>query len=269
MSRCGICGSDRQAGRFCSNCGARSGTSPVDELLVDIHPEPSAGAPTDGVPGEASTLTWARRLRVVVGRWRAVVVIVPLLAGLAVAIDIGSDLLWAEIPDESIAAPSLTCWDGSTAATVADCGRPRGVEGLQWVFPSFEPEGQGCRDVLLANPGYKRPAMWACESSVGGRPVEVIYSELTSVASAKAFISREYDGVEASTVSGRGGEVVRHVWRAPADSPGEPFTFTTMYADFPFAVSVSATSAADREQVVRRGLALRPVREMVVRRGRG
>src|SRR5438874_1636976 len=62
-------------------------------------------------------------------RWRAPLVLVPLVGGLVAAGGVGASMLWAHLPDRA-AAGAVTCWDGAQRSAGA-CSQPHGLPGLR------------------------------------------------------------------------------------------------------------------------------------------
>lgn len=235
-SRCARCGSDVSAGRFCANCGAAVDTDPgAPDVAV---PLPAAGRPS----GFVRSMRW-------VARWRSPIVIVPLLGALLVSGGMGARMLLAEVPEKAKAGPSITCWDGTEAPAEAGCDLPTGRDGLRHVFPSFRPDRDTCRDVLVEHPDLPRPTMWECDAEVGGEPVLITYSELTGVEDGLRFLEREYAGSEREGVLGRGGGgIYRYVWRRALGVEG--FDLASSYVDFPYAVTVAADNSLHRDRAL-------------------
>lgn len=191
------------------------------------------------------TVGWTERGRRVT-RFQTVFVVVSMLIGLAVAASYGVRLLYADPLPVSAQAPDVTCWD-RTLAPASECSLPSGVAGLGWVFQSFDKSDDRCVDVLVEHPDYKRPAMWRCTTTVGGRPVDITYSELTSVASGLAYHKDLFQGAKLSAFPGPDGHIDRYVWRQPEPVDGV-WRMAAMYVDFPYAVLVEASTLRDRDR---------------------
>jgi hypothetical protein len=184
------------------------------------------------------------------GRWRAwrtTLVVLVLLAALGAAGALGARMLFAEIPSSGPEPATVTCWDGEQRTDPADCGRPRGVRGLRWVFPSFRPSDVGCRDVLAEHPTFQGPTMWSCDVEIAGSPVLITYSELTGVAESIAYLERHYSGVERTTVAASDGAPARYEWRRRFE---DGYVLISVYADHPFAVEVRAEEKVLREDAL-------------------
>lgn len=240
---CAQCGESSVSGRYCTNCGARvdASTAPQDAPAAE-HPPPPPVAPV--APEGPSGVTRAKRA---IAHFRTPLVLLPLIGALVVSAGIGAQMLWEEVP--GAATEKVQCWDGERVVDEQDCGLPEGVAGLRWVFPSFEPEEDGCRDVLVGNPAFKRPTMWECAVELGGTPVVITYSELTGVKPARRFIRREYGAAERVTVRADNGTPVRYEWRRTLGG-GAGFAVTSMYVDLPYAVEVRAEDRGVREDAL-------------------
>lgn len=198
-----------------------------------------------------SGLTRAMRA---IAHFRTPLVVLPLVGALVVSGGIGAQLLLEQVPGPRAEPDTVRCWDGERVVDGRDCGLPEDVEGLRWVFPSFQPDEDECRDVLVDNPTFNRPAMWECTVEIGGAPVVITYSQLTGVKPARAFITREYGDAERVTVEADNGTPVRYEWRRRlgADDPQgrEGFVVTAMYVEHPYAVEVLADDRALREDAL-------------------
>jgi hypothetical protein len=171
-------------------------------------------------------------------RWRTPLVVVPLIVAVAVAGRVGVEMMTSKLPS---ATAEVACWDGGTAASAADCPRPTGAEGLQWVFPGFRPDDDRCRDVLVERPEISRPAMWECVLVVDGRRVTVTYMQLAGVESARRFFDQQFAPRPRAEVATAEGELARYLWQR--DSARARSELATMYAEHPYAVGIRAPSA--------------------------
>ncbi|GEP39329.1 hypothetical protein NPS01_29920 [Nocardioides psychrotolerans] len=184
-----------------------------------------------------------------VAHFRTPLVLLPLIGALVVSGGIGARMLWEQVPGSAPQVATVRCWDGERLVDPQDCGLPEGVAGLRWVFPSFQPDADECRDVLLDNPAFERPTMWECTVEIGGSPIVLTYSELTGVKPARAFIQQEYGDAERLTVEADNGTPVRYEWRRELEEDAG-FTVTSMYVDFPYAVEVRAEERVLREDAL-------------------
>lgn len=187
------------------------------------------------------------------GRRRTLLVVLPLLAGLAVAGGVGGRLLLAPDEGASAAGGDATCWDGRPAAD-GPCPVPTGTAGLAWVFPTFDRVRLDCVDELERHPEYTRPTMWTCEQAVGGRPVEVTYSEVTGTDDALRFLDRLHGSDARSTGPSA------YSWRA-TQTPSGSWVTSLLLRDLPFAVTVSATQRSDAARALARRVQVRPPEE--------
>ncbi|WP_341926006.1 hypothetical protein [Nocardioides psychrotolerans] len=251
---CARCGAPAVTGRFCTNCGAAVGATADTGSSPGVLPGPPAPAAPRGPSG------FTRAMRAV-AHFRTPLVLLPLIGALVVSGGIGARMLWEQVPGPEPEAATVRCWDGELSTQPQDCGLPEGVAGLRWVFPSFQPDEDDCRDVLLDNPAFTRPTMWECTVEVGGAPVVITYSELTGVKPARAFIQREYGDAERLTVEADNGTPVRFEWRRELDEEdgSAGFVVTSMYVDLPYAVEVRAEDRVLREDALATAVRFRGV----------
>jgi hypothetical protein len=184
----------------------------------------------DAAPRLRRGMRWVRR-------WRAPMVIVPLFAMLTIAGAVGAQMLTAEVPPASTES-DVACWDDRQVESVDECSAPTGAAGLRWVFPSFHPNGETCRDVLDEEPD--RLGMWECDKVVDEHQATVTYIHLAGVASARRFFDRRFDGQQREEVHTAEGELSRYVWRQPSGARSE---LVTMYVDHPYAVHIRANGS--------------------------
>ncbi|MCD4523668.1 hypothetical protein [Nocardioides sp. cx-173] len=182
-------------------------------------------------------------------RGRTSLVVLPLAVALVVTAALGAQLLWAELPDTDAAEASTLCWDGAQVDDAGDCGMPTGPRGLRWVFPSFRPGSDDCRDVRAQHRELGRRTMWECEFEITGSPIVITYSELASGKVGRAALELEYADGQRRTVKAKDGTPLRHEWRRELPSGG--FEVTVVYAAHPYAVQVRAEERALREAALR------------------
>jgi hypothetical protein len=189
-------------------------------------------------------------------RWRALIVLVPLLAGLVVVAGLGARMLWADPPDRSL-PPEVTCWNG-TVERQGDCPTPAGVPGLRWVFPSFDPRGDDCARI----PGVGAdapPLQWGCRLPIDGEEVRVVYSVRSAVEQMHNALAGRY-GEPRRVADGE-----RLVYRLD-ERTDEGYVLAAAYADQPYAVTVTAATIGLRDRALTRLVRFRPA-ERVVERG--
>lgn len=183
------------------------------------------------------------------GVGRGLLIVLPLVLGLLVVAGIGARMLTAEVPDREAAvnaeAPER-CWDG-TPVPVEGCPLPTGRAGLRWVFPSFRPSEQDCRDAKPEFPRSTRPTMYLCDIDVAAGPVEVLYTQLTNVARGRSSYAKTYG--EPEIVEDDLGK--RLVWHE-TDSTGDDndYDLVMMYSSLPYAVEVTAQSPEALDEVL-------------------
>ncbi|MDO9498136.1 MAG: hypothetical protein Q7J48_20700 [Nocardioides sp.] len=178
---------------------------------------------------------------------RTTLALLVLLAALVAVGAVGVRLLFAEVPAKGPDPVTVSCWDGEQRTNPNACGRPTGVPGLRWVFPSFRPGDEGCRDVLDDHPEFQGPTMWACDVEIAGSPVLITYSELTEVEESLAYLERSYADVDRTTVKTTGGRPVRYEWRRPFE---DGYVLISVYAEHPYAVEVRAEDEVVREDAL-------------------
>lgn len=174
-----------------------------------------------------------RAVRVLL-RWRAAIVLVPLVAGLLLAGSVGAEKLWADLPAKPEPAVQLTCWNGEEGT---DCPEPAGVKGLRWVFPSFRPGLRTCREVARAGAGQERPLEWACRARLDGSDVVITYTVRTSTQAGLGYLRRTVTPRPTRTEDGD-----HLVFATTKPGPDGRFAVTVAYADHPFTVTASAVT---------------------------
>lgn len=195
---------------------------------------------------------------------RTPLVLLPLVASLGAAGWYGASLLWAEVPPAAQAPDAVRCWDGAQVVDADECGPPTGRAGLEWVFPSFRPADDRCRDALAEQPGLRRPTMWACDVEVSGVPVTLTYSELSGTRPGRIFLQQEYGGAEPTVVEADNGTPVRLEWRRRLPE-GAGFAVSVMYVDHPYAVEVRTEERDVREEALRDVVRFRGIATLTTR----
>ena len=89
------------------------------------------------------------------------------------------------------AASARRCWDGTAARQGADCPAPSGLEGLQWVYPSFKHDRADCRRVKQPLSPRKLRAYF-CPFNADNPDEGVRYSEWVSASAASEIITRDF-----------------------------------------------------------------------------
>ncbi len=227
---------------------------------------PETDSDPDAAPGLPAGMLEALYSRP--SRARTALVVVPLLAGLAVAAYVGSTLVWPG-EDEPAASSTtgtdttgVTCWNGAEKTDERSCVLPRGRAGLQHVFPSFDPGQQDCRDELEENPQYTRPTMWTCDVELAG-PVSITYSQVSGQKAARRYFDKLH-GVEAVRDRSSSG-VRRDRWRASQVKGSKNprlWSGSVLVRGAPYAVTVAAQRRADVGRALDRRVQMRPVEEL-------
>lgn len=182
-------------------------------------------------------------------RRRTLVVVPLLLGGVAVAGAYGARMMLSE--DRSTGA-GVVCWNGAAERTAADCSPLAGRGGLEWVFPSFDPDRLDCSDDLSSGDDTNlRPTSWTCEVLVAGTAVRVTYYRMSDPQQATAYQERRFGAPAEQTpvASAVGpGEAPQQVWRGRVR--GE-FLAVAARTDVPFAVEVAADRPGPRDRALR------------------
>jgi hypothetical protein len=200
-----------------------------------------------------------RGLRATLLRWRAPLVLVPLLVAIAYSGTVGARMLWGEPTRAPEAAPVVTCWDGSEEVA-ADCTEPTGVAGLRWVFPSFKPGEQRCSKVEYEN-AASGPLEYACRKRVEGTTARISYSERATLEGGLTFFANRYDGVDpVPTAAG-----TRTIYRESEPRGDGRYDVTVAYVNHPYAVTVTAVNERLRDKVLSDAVTFRPERYLMVR----
>ena len=226
------------------------GTTPDDDVEVrdeGVTTPDDADARDDDLTffptGEHHETDWVQSL-LIVG---------PLVLGLLVVAAIGARMLVADVPDPAagpgdvVIADNSLCWDGSDRPDDG-CPVPSGRAGLRWVFPSFQPNNLGCRNVLPQFPRSTRPAMYECEAGVDAGAAAIVYSQLTQVNRGRVSFEKLY-GAQPEEIDDAFGR--RLLWTEGDDAGADgDYDLAVMYPALPFAVEISADSAQARDQAL-------------------
>ncbi|WP_188113316.1 serine/threonine-protein kinase [Nocardioides humilatus] len=157
-------------------------------------------------------------------------------------------------------APKIECWDGSTARTARQCPAPAGVQGIAWMYPSFERSECG-----RARPTLAKLAVWQCYGQTSsGDQVLIRYNEWRSPALAEASYASKDRGSNRELVRS-GGRVVQTVWRYDGVNREGRVTLSVVYSDWPFSVSVEGDSARAIEDGLQELVVQRDSADVLVR----
>ncbi|MAS55929.1 MAG: hypothetical protein CMJ44_15145 [Pimelobacter sp.] len=213
--------------------------------------------------GERRSMTEPDRVRrgfwATLLRWRAPIVLIPLILGLGYSGTVGAQMLWAEVQPDPPPAPIVTCWND--AVEVADeCPTPTGVPGLRWAFPSFKPGSAACKPVVYPDNGNPRPLEYTCRQRISGTRATVNYSERSDLERGLNYFANRYDGIRPA----RTGAGTRVVYRDPSPRKDGTYELTVAYTAYPFAVSVRAVNERLRDAVLSDVVTFRPERFMLV-----
>ena len=262
---CPQCATPRDIYRYCMNCGFEFSSDPAVKT-VQLHPTDETPIVEVAAPVVGGTSASVMLVMIAV----AVVVLVLVVAALFIPFG-GSDdtpatggATRSEIDPSPAPEPSeptqATCWDGTSAATPAQCPALSGSAGLAWVFPSLDPTE--CTDKGKA---ANKPAKWVCKVSLAdGDAVRIRYREHNSVDKARAAFSQTYGAKNREPVLSERDNLVRYVWRAEeADSKGR-WSLTLMYAKHPWSVTIKGDSAPDVEAALTDAVDFRNARRLDV-----
>ncbi len=191
----------------------------------------------------------------VLKRWRALIVLLPLVIALGVAAAIGARLLWADVPERVAPAPDVTCWD-LTVVPESQCPVPSGVAGLRWVFPSFTPGRSDCTEVAREEP---LPFEWRCRVVLDGEPIRLAYSARPSTEQALSSLRQRYTDEPESVADGE-----RLVFRLPNRAEAG-YMLAVAYERYPFVVTVTAATIGLRERALEQLLEFRPDDQVLAR----
>ncbi|GAA5140307.1 hypothetical protein GCM10023340_00230 [Nocardioides marinquilinus] len=203
---------------------------------------------------EAPERPWPVRVLL---RWRAVLVLVPLLAGLLIAAAVGANMLRAE-PERDDTVPDVTCWDGAQRPA-AECTEPTGVAGLRWVFPSVDPDE--CRQVQARGKNAASVVQLVCRTTFAAQTVRITYTRRPSAGASKAALRKSFGNAEPSTAAG--GD--RLSYRARDGDGLLTARVGVTYADHPFSVIVEAPDSGLRDRALRSLVRFRPADQVRVR----
>jgi hypothetical protein len=148
----------------------------------------------------------------------------------------------ASLPPTTPTTPTIpvgvVCWDGSSAAAARDCAPPAGIDGLAWVYPSFD--RAQCVPAGLPPP---RLTVWQCsQQTADGVSVLIRYNEWQSVDAAQASYTAKDRSSTRTLIRAPGGKVVQTVWRYDGVNREGRVTLSALYSDWPFSVSVEGPS---------------------------
>ncbi len=265
---CPQCSAARDIYRYCMNCGFDYDTLAVGSESVGIFDVPEAVLVEDtaerpAVPvhpvlpppadSEPNRLIGGRSAPVLLAMIAVAVFVLVLIIATIVSL-IGSDDEPAETAASDSSAPDnsgddepagsdefeATCWDGTEVSDLSECSEPSGVEGLAWVFPTFDQDT--CKQKST------EPAKWTCKvTTADGGTVKVRYREHKGVQGALAAYSSKYGTKNRTAVLSAREDVERYVWRSPRPNNNGVWTVSSMYAEHPWSVTVKGGKASDVE----------------------
>ena len=123
------------------------------------------------------------------------------------------------------------------------------------------PGNAACTDAKLGDARIARPQQWECTITVRGVDVLVRYSELNDTTTGRTYYEDQYADGSRQTVAGSSGRPARYVWRQRSPDDGV-YKLSSMYVDYPFAISVESTDVKARDDVLAVGLKFRDPRDM-------
>ncbi len=213
-----------------------------------------AGASTPGPDRPTRRGVWAS-LR----RWRAPIVMIPLVLGLVYSGTVGAKMLWAEVNPEPAPEPVVTCWD-DTEATAAECPAPAGLPGLRYVFLSFRPAADGCKKVTYPESDFPRPLEYRCTVRIDGGRASITYSERSDLDRGLTYFDKRYD---VRAVRTNGGARLRYTDSEPRKNG--TYEATVALTSYPFAVTVSAANERLRDAALDERVRIRADRFLTTR----
>ncbi|MDN4172130.1 hypothetical protein QWY28_04175 [Nocardioides sp. SOB77] len=179
---------------------------------------------------------------------RTPLVVVPLVVLLLAAAGFGARLLLADPDAADASGGPARCWDGTSSRDgVAGCSRPRGLEGLAWVFPSIDLDDPAC-----SGAEGERRTTWRCRVRVAGAPVVVTYAAARDVRGNLRRLRRVYAAGDRAAARAADGSVNRWVWRLPEPDGSGLVRLTSAYREHPYAVTVAAPTVQARDLALRR-----------------
>jgi hypothetical protein len=165
----------------------------------------------------------------------------------------------------------VTCWDGSSRPEVNECdARPRGIDGLSWLYPSLElktcvDEKRAAEMAGRPDPAPLRAEIWRCRSSLDGRPAKIYYYEWYewAVADREERYAEKFAGGVRREIRDSTGRVWRVVWLNTEPNEDGEYELSSVYSDLPFSMSVYAATYDDLEQVLDDQVVFREPSEML------
>jgi len=155
----------------------------------------------------------------------------------------------------------VTCWDNTPAETADQCSLPTGVEGLAWVYPSFNRS-----DCVPAGHPPAKLMVWQCWTETSdGRFVLIRYNEWQSPELGWASYTGKGRSSTQSLVKSSSGKVLQAVWRFDGVNREGRVTLSSMYKDWPFSVSVEGESMTSINDALKHLVKQRDAREMLTR----
>jgi hypothetical protein len=157
----------------------------------------------------------------------------------------------------SSATASASCWDGSSADTVAGCSAPSGLDEIAWMFPSIDdscdrkgPSTDGLRQVII------------CTFEVAGGDGYARYSNWDHHQDAIDHYTEDFAAEPGTwTIDG---EDVGSMWQSDEPRPdvAYPFKAAAVYRDLPLSVSVYARTREGLQAALDQDVKARPPDEL-------
>jgi hypothetical protein len=164
---------------------------------------------------------------------------------------------------DKLPAPSTLarCWNDQLATAIRECPVPTRTAGLAWVFPSFD--RANCTN---RTGGRKQPESWTCPVRVsGGGEAQIYYRQLKYVDRARANYDRRYGAKTRISVLSPREDVERYVWRTKRADNNGVWSVASMYAKYPWSVTVTGTSSDDVESAFKYEVEFRNPRRIIGR----
>lgn len=242
--------------------------APPDTSLETVGPPGTEEAAIDDVVTPVVGGSSASVMLVMIGV--AVVVLLLVVAALFIPFGGSDDTPAAEDATSTDTDPPRSsepseptrrdCWDGTSAATPAQCPALSGSAGLAWVFPSLD--ANECTD---EGKGPSKPAKWVCRVSLAdGGTIRIRYREHKSVDRALAKFSQKYGAKNREPVLSERDDVVRYIWRASEPDSEGRWSLTSMYAEHPWSVMIKGDAADEVEAALADAVEFRNARRLGV-----
>lgn len=138
------------------------------------------------------------------------------------------------------AVAGFTCWNGKTVGDLKSCGRPTGIEGLRYLYPSLKAEWSRCKYLDLRT----TTATFECSFDRG----VIRYRYWKDAAEATGHYVDKYANADESEFV-LDGQSLGTVYRDIKREKEGVFWMTAQWGDGHYALSVAAKTRAEQEQL--------------------